>query len=278
MPPQGTRSEPAGQARPHSVGVVGLGAMGAPIAVRLAARGFAVRGYDSRREAVAAAATEGVVAADELDALAACDVVIVCVPSDDDVAATGNRLCALMQRDAILAICSSTRPETCRQLGARAAGRGVSVVDAALTGGVRAAQAGSVHVMAGGDPDVIGRLRPVLDAFSTTVAVLGPLGAGQVGKTVNNLLHWSAIAAITEALELGERCGVPAPRMRAALLDGPADSRALRELEHFRLTWWLKDLTNALAMAREAGAALPLAEVVRNAMPEITPELLRTFV
>lgn len=92
---------------------------------------------------------------------------------------------------------------------------------------------------------------------------------------MNNLLHWATIAVITEALTLGEQLGVPAPRLRAALIGGPTDSRTLRELGQFRLTWWAKDLDNAVAMAASAGMDLPLARKVREAMSSMTASLRR---
>ncbi len=99
---------------------------------------------------------------------------------------------------------------------------------------------------------------------------LGPLGAGQVGKTVNNLVHWAQISAITEALELGRRYGLDVPTLRRALMDGPTDSRTLRELEQMRFTWHAKDLANAAEMAARVGLDLPVAATAREVMTRVT--------
>jgi 3-hydroxyisobutyrate dehydrogenase-like beta-hydroxyacid dehydrogenase len=101
---------------------------------------------------------------------------------------------------------------------------------------------------------------------------LGPVGAGQVGKTVHNLIHWAEVAAITEALALGQRLGVPVTRLRAALVDAGVDSRTLRELHTMRFTWWRKDLADAAAMADRAGQPLPLARLVDRLMEDVTVE------
>lgn len=254
----------------YRIGVVGAGAMGAPIARHLASAGHDVSVYDVRPEAAAAAEHAGAAAAGELADLSSCEVVLLLVPTDDDILDVGGRLAPMLAVGAIVVICSSARPETCRRLGETARQRGFHVVDAALTGGVRAAEAGRISLLVGGEPEVVTRLGPLFRAFCSRVTHLGPLGCGQVGKTVNNLLHWATIAAITEAFTLGERLGVPATRLRAALIGGPTDSRTLRELDQFRLTWWAKDLDNAVAMAAAAGMDLPLARQVRAAMPSIT--------
>ena len=101
---------------------------------------------------------------------------------------------------------------------------------------------------------------------------LGPLGAGQVGKTVNNLVHWAQLSAITEALELGRRYGLDVPTLRRALLDGPTDSRTLREMEQMRFTWHAKDLANVEAVAARVELPLPVAETAREVLKRTTVE------
>lgn len=257
-----------------AIGVVGLGAMGAPVARHLANRGFAVLGHDRDPDAVAAMAAHGVEPAGGLAALAGTAAVLLFVPTDQDVLDLATALAGLTSTPPYTVVCSSVTPATCRTAAATLQGRAV-VVDAALTGGVRAAEAGRINLLVGGADDAVAALRPVLDAFGATLHHLGPLGSGQVGKTVNNLLHWGEIAVMVEALELGAALGVPAERLRRALYDGPTDGRTLHDLEKFRLTWWAKDLDNALAMADEAGGELPVARLVHDLMPAITVERLR---
>ena len=83
---------------------------------------------------------------------------------------------------------------------------------------------------------------------------------------MNNLIHWGQISAITEALRLGEAHGLDVPSVRRALMDGPTDSRTLRELEQMRFTWWAKDIDNAHQMAERVGMHLRVAPVSRAVM------------
>lgn len=256
---------------PARIGVVGLGAMGGPIARHLLAAGFDVRCVDPDEEATGALVAAGACAAPSVATLGAeCAATLLIVPTDEDVLVAGKEVLAGAGAGSVLAVCSSVRPDTCHELATLAREMRVSVLDVALTGGVRGVEAGTANLLVGGDQEEMERILPVLDAFSSGAHHLGPLGCGQVGKTVNNLVHWAQIAAITEALSLGERLGVPAARLRRALESGPTDSRTMREIELMRLTWWRKDLDNSLRMATESGTDLPLARQVQQLMPGIS--------
>ena len=262
-------------ARP-SVGVVGLGAMGRPAAEFLAASEFATFVYDLDTAALEAIAQKGATPTSSLKELAErSTVVFVFVPSDDDVRTVclgDDGLVAGAQPGSVLAICSSALPETCEAIAAAASERGVDVLDAALTGGVRGAEAGEINLLVGGEEQVLDRIRPVLEPWCGSVHHMGALGTGQVGKTVNNLVHWAQISAINEALRFGQRLGVAPAKLREALKDGPTDSRTLREIEQMRFTWHKKDLANAFAMAQtvEPPIELPVAATAREAMLSIT--------
>jgi len=118
----------------------------------------------------------------------------------------------------------------------------------------------------------------VLEPWTVAIHHLGPLGAGQVGKTVNNMCHWAQVAIVHEALLLGQRLGVEPSKARAALLDGPASSGTLAEIEKMRLTWWKKDIENAQRMAESVGHPLPLTSRVYELMPGITVERIAALV
>ena len=265
------------------VGVIGLGAMGGPIAGHLLAAGLPVHVLDLDAGAVATCAQAGARAAEDLPDLAAhSDVVLVVVATDEEVLAvcSGDRgLLAACRPGTAVLLCSSIRPQTCQQIAA-AAGPGVSVLDAALTGGVRGVEAGRVNLLVGGAAEDLERVRPVLAPWCSSIHHLGALGAGQVAKTANNLIHWAQISAIAEALTLAAAYGLSVPALRRALQDGPTDSRALRELEQMWLTWHAKDLANADALAQAVRVPLPVAQAVRGAMLETSVEglarLLRT--
>lgn len=272
---QGSDADVEGAGWWQVVGVVGLGAMGGPIARHLLDAGVEVVVADLDAGAVATCAQAGARTAQDLPDLAAhSDVVLVVVATDEEVLAvcSGDRgLLAACRPGTAVLLCSSVRPDTCADVR-DAAPRGVAVLDAALTGGVRGSENGSINLLVGGDAVVLDRLRPILAPWTSSVHHLGPLGAGQVGKTVNNLVHWAQISAITEALELGRRYGLDVPTLRRALMDGPTDSRTLREMEQMRFTWHAKDLANAEAMAARVDLPLPVAETVREVMKRTTVE------
>jgi 3-hydroxyisobutyrate dehydrogenase-like beta-hydroxyacid dehydrogenase len=255
------------------VGVVGLGAMGGPIAGHLLGAGIEVVVADLDAELVRTYVEAGASAAAGLHDLGArCDVVLVVVTTDEDVLAVCGGEAGLLsgcRPGTSVLLCSSVRPDTCAAVTG-AAPDDVSVLDAALTGGVRGAEDGTINLLVGGDPEVLRTLAPVLEPWTSSVHHLGPLGAGQVGKTVNNLVHWAQISAITEALELGRRYGLDVPTLRRALMDGPTASRTLRDMEHMRFTWHAKDLANADVMAAAVELPLPVAQVAREVMKQVT--------
>jgi 3-hydroxyisobutyrate dehydrogenase-like beta-hydroxyacid dehydrogenase len=259
-----------------TAGVVGLGAMGRPAAEFLAASPFGTFAYDVDPAALEAIEKRGATPTTSLRELAErSTVVFVFVPSDDDVRTVclgDDGLLAGARPGSVLAICSSALPETCEAVAAAGREKGVDVLDAALTGGVRGAEAGQINLLVGGDEAVLDRIRPLLEPWCGSVHHLGGLGAGQVGKTVNNLVHWAQISAINEALRFGQRLGVAPSKLREALKDGPTDSRTLREIEQMRFTWHKKDLANAFAMAQtvDPPIELPVAATAREAMLSIT--------
>jgi 3-hydroxyisobutyrate dehydrogenase-like beta-hydroxyacid dehydrogenase len=247
--------------------------MGLPVARHLIAAGAGVVVRDLDPSATDAAVALGAQrATSNADAAGRAEVVAIFVPTDQDVLdvclGPSGVLAGTRAGSAVL-LCSSVRPGTCAEVAA-AARDGVDVLDAALTGGVRGAEAGEVNLLVGGEPGVVGRIRPLLEPWTSAIHHLGPLGSGQVGKTANNLVHWAQICAITEALELARRAGVDVGRMRRALMDGPTDSRTLRELDHMRLTWHAKDLANTVALAQEVDLEVPVARTARQVMEGIT--------
>lgn len=251
------------------VGMVGLGAMGRPIAEFIARAGFDTVAYDLAPDASA----EGVRLASGLDEVAAADVVIVIVPTDDDVTqvvAGEGGLIANGHEGLIIVVSASVRPETCRQLADTAAKSGIHVIDAALTGGVRGAENGEINLLVGGPKEVADRAGKVFGAFARNYHVLGDVGAGQVAKSANNLIHWAQIVAIDEALRMAGSLGVEPAALRRALQEGPTDSRTLREMEYMRFTWYIKDIEIAQELAAAGGVDLPVATLSRQLMDTIT--------
>ena len=251
------------------VGMVGLGAMGKPIAQFIARGGFDTVAYDLDPNASA----EGVRIVNGLDEVAQADVVIVIVPTDEDVKnviAGDNGLIANGHEGMIVVVSASVKPVTVQELNAIAEKSGMHVIDAALTGGVRGAESGEINLLVGGNKDVADRAGPVFRAFCTNYHVLGDVGAGQVAKSANNLIHWAQIVAIDEAFRMAEGLGVDPTGLRAALEQGPTDSRTMREIEFMRFTWYVKDIEIAKELAGAIGKDLPLATLSKQLMDGIT--------
>lgn len=245
-----------------AVGVVGVGAMGAPIARYLARARYPVTVVD--RDPAAASATGLPVAASVAALAESCDIVIVTV---DDDAAVLDVVGGIADADVVVLICSTVAPSTVRALAERA-GR-MQLLDAAMVGGVRGAQAGTLTLLVGGDAGLLRSVRAELAPWTSVVHHVGPLGAGQVAKSANNLIHWAQVCAIDEALRIVARAGLSVPTVRRALQDGPADSRALRELDRMKLTWWRKDLDGSRELALSVGVAHRVGDLCATLMPDI---------
>ena len=258
------------------VGLVGVGLMGAPMARHVLEAGFELACYDVDPSALAAVAEKGArTVGSPAEVAAGADLVLVIVPSDEDVVDVcigDDGLLGSAPSGCVVAICSSVKPSTCARVGAEGAARGIDVLDVALTKGTRGAKAGDLTLLCGGNPAALERVRPVLDTFSGAIHHLGDLGAGQAGKTVNNLIHWAEIAAITEALVLGWKLGLRVSSLRDALQSASVDSETLRTIHLMPMRWPEKDLSNALAVASELDHDLPVADVVRDAMTRINHE------
>jgi 3-hydroxyisobutyrate dehydrogenase-like beta-hydroxyacid dehydrogenase len=258
------------------VASVGLGAMGRPIARHIAEAGFDVLTYDPDP----ATAVPGARAVSSPADLKPAEVVIVIVPTDDDVQGVVAGPGGLLENAApgtVIVLSASLRPDTCQELARRGAEVGVHVIDAALTGGVRGAEDGEINLLVGGEQEIVDSVADVFGAFATGWHVLGSVGAGQIGKSANNLIHWAQIVAIDESLRLAEKFGVSAPALRVALEAGPTDSRTLREIEQMRFTWYVKDIEIAQDLARGVGMPLPQATLSRELMDGITVDSVHTL-
>lgn len=197
------------------VGFIGLGSQGAPIAVRMMA-GNRLTLWARRPEALAPFVDKGAHAAASVEELGvACDHVGVCVVNDADVVEVCDRLIPAMRPGSLLAIHSTILPETCEALAGRAAERGVLLLDAPVSGGSPAAEAGTLTVMCGGSEETFAQALPVLRTFGAKIVLLGPAGAGQRAKIVNNALLAANMGLAHSALGIAEGIGVD----RAALAD-----------------------------------------------------------
>jgi 3-hydroxyisobutyrate dehydrogenase len=257
------------------VAFLGLGAIGAPMAVHLAdgdrltvwnrtaavARDFAVR-HGAR------------VAGTPREAAAAADIVLTCLPTSREVAALldgADGLLAGFRRGALLVDCTSGDPGTSRQIAGRLAERGVGFVDAPVSGGTNGAEAGTLAVMVGGDAAAFVRARPVLERFGRRIEHVGPVGAGHALKSVNNALLAVNILAAGEGLAALVKAGVSpatalavinASRGRSFVTEALIPERVLTGAwpVTFRLALLAKDVGIARGLLHETGVDGPVID------------------
>lgn len=255
------------------IGFVGLGRMGRPMAAHAARAGFQVIGWDVSETAIAGAEAAGCRPAGSLGECASnCEALFIIVPTDADLTAACAQEGGIFQNaqsGTIICACSSLMPETASAMAAQAIEAGLEFLDMPLTKGVRAAESGTMTVLVGGDAEVLDRLRPVLATFSGAIHHVGGPGAGQVAKSVNNILLWSGLESAIEALTLGRAYGLDAEALRRALLDCSAESWVLRELQLIQPTWPAKDLENAAHMAEAVHIDMPLVDRLRELAGDI---------
>ena len=251
-----------------SVGVIGLGKMGGQLARHLAAAGFRTLGYDVRAEAMARAEADGAVATGSPAELAsASDLVIVGVGFDSELEAAlfGEHGAMDSPRPgSTIAVASTVAPATMLKIAERI-GDDVAVLDIPMARGEQAAIDGNLLIFGGGDRAAFDRCRPAFSTFSDAIHHLGPVGAGQVGKLVNNLILWACISANEEGFRLAEELGVAPGPLREALLRSSAQNWALAtEAVERPMPWAEKDMTIVLKEADAARVSLPLCGTVKE--------------
>ena len=256
-------------AKIESVGVIGLGKMGGQLARHLAEAGFETRGYDVRAEAMEAAGADGAAPAGSPAELAAVsDLVIVGVGFDSEVEAALFGDGGVMESPkpgSVVAVASTVAPATMLKIAERIGDGGVAVLDIPMARGEQAAIDGNLLIFGGGDREVFDRCRPAFSTFSDSIHHLGPVGAGQVGKLVNNLILWACISANEEGFALAEKLGVEAGPLRDALLRSSAANWALDTQAVERpMPWAEKDMTIVLKEADAARLSLPLCGTIKE--------------
>ena len=259
-----------------TMGFIGLGIMGGPMAANLVKAGHAVVGYNRRPEPIERlVAAGGRGASNVAEAVAGADVVITMLPDSPDVqtVALGEDGVFANAKPGLLYIDGSTiRPAVSADLAAEGAKRGIRVVDAPVSGGEQGAVDASLSIMVGGSPEDFAAARPVLEAVGKTVVHVGPPGAGQTVKAANQLIVAGTIQLVSEAIVFLEAHGVDmesAIKVLAggltgnAILDRKAAGMLARRFDPgFRIDLHHKDLGIVQAAAREAGVVIPVGALV----------------
>jgi 2-hydroxy-3-oxopropionate reductase len=262
----------------ETIGFIGLGVMGKPMAKNLIKAGFSLVVYNRSRDAVDEVAAAGAKAASSpADVARQATIVITMVPDTPDVelVLTGeNGVLSAMPRGAIVVDMSSISPEATKRLAKLVADKGGSMLDAPVSGGEIGAVNAQLSIMVGGDEAAFARALPVFQAMGNKERIvhIGPSGAGQVCKICNQIAIGGALAGVSEAFALAKKAGVDAGRVRQALLGGFAASRVLevhgeRMLNDnykpgFRTRLYQKDLRLANEAAMANGVAMPGTAIV----------------
>ena len=275
-----------------NVAFLGLGAIGRPMAVRIAAAGLPLavwnRTADKAREF--AAATGARVAATPADAARGAEVVITCLPVSADVESLldgPDGLLGAMQRGSTLVDCTSGDPPTSRRIAARLAERGIGFLDAPVSGGTSGAEKGTLTVMIGGDGELIDAVMPAIDPFAGKVVHCGPVGSGDAVKAVNNALLAVHVWSTAEGLVALAKAGVRPEVALEVINTSSGRSNTSMNLfpervigrafpRTFRLALLDKDVGIAAGVARDNKVPAPLlqltAELFRLAHAQLGEE------
>ncbi|HEY4727757.1 MAG TPA: 2-hydroxy-3-oxopropionate reductase [Actinomycetes bacterium] len=259
-----------------TVGFIGLGIMGGPMAANLVKAGFDVIGYNRGPEPTRRLVEQGGRGADSLaEAVRDADVVVTMLPDSSDVEAVAlgeDGIYAHAKPGTLHLDMSSIRPDVATQVAEAGKERGIRVLDAPVSGGEQGAIDATLSIMAGGDPNDFADARPVLEAVGRTVMHVGPVGAGQTVKAANQLIVAGTIELVAEAIVFLEAYGVDMEAAIKVLAGGLAGNAILERkapgmlardfTPGFRIELHHKDMGIVTSAAREAGVVVPLGAVV----------------
>lgn len=253
------------------VGVIGLGAMGAPMARNLLKGGHTVTVYARRAEAMQPILDAGAAAAaSPAEVASRSDVTITMVIDTravEDVVLGPHGIIHAAKPGSVVVDHSTIDPDGARHVASRLESRSVHMLDAPVSGGAAVAEAGVLSVMVGGDERVLDRVRPILQCYGKTIVHIGPSGAGQIAKACNQICTIVNTLGVAEAMLMAERAGLDPTRVKDVLMTGFGASRMLevqapkmisRNFEgkvESRLHY--KDIHIVLGMARALGIELP---------------------
>ncbi len=255
------------------VGFIGLGVMGRPMALHLQAAGHALHVWARRPESVCD--LPATVHPTPAALGQACEVVFTVITSSEDVEAVAlgkQGLIEGMTPGSVLIDCSTIAPDAARRIALALGERGIHMLDAPVSGGAQGAIDATLAIMAGGDAEVLERVRPLLECLGKRIVHIGPSGAGQVAKACNQMIMVAAIEAVAEAMRLAAASGVDCGKVRQALAGGSAGSRVLdimgqRMIDRdfaagIEARLHHKDFGLVQEAARKSGVPLPLTGVV----------------
>lgn len=262
------------------IGFVGLGIMGKPMAKNLLKAGLKLIVYDLNPKAVQEVAAEGAATAKNVaEAAAEADVFFTMLPNSpqvrDVLLGEGNAIGALHRGAAVIDM-SSINPVASREFAAALAEKGIDMLDAPVSGGEPKAIDGTLAFMVGGKQEVFEKYKALLGYMGSSVTLVGDIGAGNVAKLCNQVVVAVNIAAVSEALMLGQRCGVKPEAVFEAIKGGLAGSTVMNAKAPmmlngnfrpgFRIDLHIKDLNNVMDAAKTVDAPIPLTSQIMEMM------------
>ncbi len=259
-----------------TIGFIGLGIMGKPMAHNLIKGGYPLVVLDRHSQTTAEMANDGAQSAKQpKDVAAQSDVVITMLPDSpqvEEVITGQNGVLAGVHEGLIVIDMSTISPIVTRQLSARLAEKGVAMLDAPVSGGDKGAIAGTLSIMVGGNEETFSKCLPIFQALGKTIVHVGESGAGQTVKACNQIVVALTIEAVSEALVLGSKAGVDPAKILQVLGGGLAANKVMElrgegMLAHnftpgFRIRLHHKDLGIALGAGRAYGVPLPITALV----------------
>ena len=261
-----------------NVAFLGLGVMGFPMAGHLKNKGGHELTVYNRTPSKSAAWVDkhgGAAAATPAGAASGRDFVFSCVGNDDDLRAVTlgpDGAFAAMKPGSVFVDCTTASADVARELAAEAQQRGVGFIDAPVSGGQAGAENGVLTVMCGGEVDDFDKAKPVIEAFARMVGLMGPAGAGQLTKMVNQICIAGLVQGLAEGIHFAKSAGLDVPRVIDVISKGAAGSwqmenrhRSMNEGRYdfgFAVDWMRKDLGIVLDEANRNGAKLPVTALV----------------
>lgn len=260
------------------VAFIGMGTMGAPMALNLLQAGYEVTVHNRTRDREQPMVEAGARQADSPRAAAVeADVIITCVSDTPDVEAVilGEQgIIHGAAPGAIVVDMSTISPQKTQQIAASLAEKAVHMIDAPVSGGSEGAQKGTLSIMVGGEAAIVEKVRPVLAAMGKTITHIGTIGSGQITKAINQIIVAGTYWAVAEGLTVGLKAGLDMEQVVQAVGGGAAGSWGLTNRSGnmianeyplgFRVRLHQKDLNIALHAARELGVTLPMAAYVEQ--------------
>ena len=260
--------------RNDAVAVIGLGAIGLPVAINLAKTATPTQVWNRSDSPANKAAAAGATRLESLESIDAAIVLTVLPDMAQVISVLDSGLEKALQPGDILVVMGTVSPIAMRELGERLNAKSVHVLDAPVSGGDVGAQNASLSIMVGGEKEVLERVRPVFEKIGSTIRFLGPLGSGQMAKACNQIVVATTLTALAEAINLGRNAGLDDSVLLDILAGGLANSQVLtvkrEKIESGDFTpggsavFQLKDLNFALEAGADTHTALPVTEKVRE--------------